>query len=748
MMRKCANGCLSGTSAAMAFMTAVLGCANQDPASDGELSTAEVHQAYSWQGAEYSATADDSGAPVHVAVTVCETTEAATEHTLDCPAHSGYALVGGGARAFWTDGTGALIRESYPVDGYYWRGSSQDYLTEGQHYLRVYAIGLRLDGYPVKHLRQRIEIWSGHGDTFDLAQSFPGQYVLSGGFSVEPDRFMKASKGIGGNGWSVTGTNHLQNLPQGVTLYVMKMPGGILEGFGALEVAQRSGAMETTFSGIDRAMGTPRAGWSVVGLGGETRTFFGSGRLLSGIGMADAREVEVFSKDHGAPSSGTTQAYFTEVRKLPGSHGLCNPGTKLASAMDSCVASICAVDPHCCQTSWDSTCVAQVESLCGRDCSDYACSTPSRDTAWWEVNHKGDCYAYALNTTNFPPLDKDPGVSYWYGHWNTPAMLGFAVIGDGLLPSNATDLCPDNRTKVAAVYDTDGSGFGGYHWLRQDTDTSWSHSYGYDNHDSLGNEIWHPEDAIWTNGYDSVTGYYCTCSDAEQGQGHVDLGRWPEEDPWNPTMPPDGRYNAVVESYPMLIADAGPDLSVALPGSAALDGSVHWQEPHGVAAPEVTISWSKKSGPGTVTFADPNSATTSASFSQAGVYLLRLKAAAPDTAPDVFAYFVASTFDEVEVTVEAASPCAGLCDSPTVFSYTGSYQAGNLGTGTVCRETSSVVHGGNCGNFAGGRKLWVNGVQQTCDYLNWASLPPPRSGGYCVQTSAGDYPWAYFVLWQ
>ena len=38
----------------------------------------------------------------------------------------------------------------------------------------------------------------------------------------------------------------------------------------------------------------------------------------------------------------------------------------------------------------------------------------------------------------------------------------------------------------------------------------------------------------------------------------------------------------------------------------------------------MTITWTKVSGPGTVTFANPNVASTTATFSAAGTYVLKL----------------------------------------------------------------------------------------------------------------------------
>ena len=86
--------------------------------------------------------------------------------------------------------------------------------------------------------------------------------------------------------------------------------------------------------------------------------------------------------------------------------------------------------------------------------------------------------------------------------------------------------------------------------------------------------------------------------------------------------------------------NAGPDQSITFPASASLDGTVTddgLPNPPGVVA----TTWSKVSGPGTVTFADPNAIDTTASFSVAGSYTLRL------TANDS----VLTTTDDIVITV-------------------------------------------------------------------------------------------------
>ncbi|MCB9882755.1 MAG: S8 family serine peptidase [Planctomycetes bacterium] len=71
------------------------------------------------------------------------------------------------------------------------------------------------------------------------------------------------------------------------------------------------------------------------------------------------------------------------------------------------------------------------------------------------------------------------------------------------------------------------------------------------------------------------------------------------------------------------VVDAGPNRTVTLPASASLDGTV---SDDGLPNPPgfVTTTWSVDSGPGTVTFGNASAIDTTASFSAAGTYVLRL----------------------------------------------------------------------------------------------------------------------------
>ena len=89
--------------------------------------------------------------------------------------------------------------------------------------------------------------------------------------------------------------------------------------------------------------------------------------------------------------------------------------------------------------------------------------------------------------------------------------------------------------------------------------------------------------------------------------------------------------------------NAGVDQNITLPNTASLAATT---SDDGLPNPphSVSLTWSKVSGPGTVTFGNPNLASTTAAFSAAGVYVVRL------TASDS----LLSTSDDLQITVASA----------------------------------------------------------------------------------------------
>ena len=72
------------------------------------------------------------------------------------------------------------------------------------------------------------------------------------------------------------------------------------------------------------------------------------------------------------------------------------------------------------------------------------------------------------------------------------------------------------------------------------------------------------------------------------------------------------------------LVDAGPDQTITLPDPVTLTGSV--TDDGLPAGGTLTLAWSAASGPGTVTFSNPDAASTTGTFSTSGEYVVRLTA--------------------------------------------------------------------------------------------------------------------------
>jgi hypothetical protein len=462
----------------------------------------------------------------------------------------GYALVGGGAYAEYS-GAGAFLTASRPwVVGSggdkWWDAASQDLVQPDSHTLTTYAIGLRLYGVNSARLDNMISVSSMAFPPVPGGSSRPagslgiGSMTLGGGAYTETSGAgqLLTRAMANGSAWDVASKDHLVRSPgwvHGATLTLNTT--GIIEGFGALQVRQMKAATSAVQSGVGTSIGQVAPGWSLASLGGEATTSSGLGRMLFRIGTdAAGRTATVQSKDHLSASAGQTTASWIEVRKVPGSHGLCNTGAALLPSMDACVASICAADARCCQTAWDSSCVAKVTSVCGRSCADHTCSIPTYNPGYWnDWDEKGvegkqwlnNCYNYATNTRT--DTTAQPGHAsghYCVGHSGCSGESAAAyATNDGLIPTTLDAGCPDNRALVALA----GSD-GNFHWYRRDWHPEerryrWSSKDGYaeaTDRDAAGAIITDIE-AADRGAYTQFIGYFCTCSSSAEGQGHAEI---------------------------------------------------------------------------------------------------------------------------------------------------------------------------------------------------------------------------------
>lgn len=125
------------------------------------------------------------------------------------------------------------------------------------------------------------------------------------------------------------------------------------------------------------------------------------------------------------------------------------------------------------------------------------------------------------------------------------------------------------------------------------------------------------------------------------------------------------------------VVNAGPDLAVALPNLATIDATV--TDDGRPSPPTLTTSWSKLSGPGTVTFGNANAIDTTAAFSAAGVYTLRL------TASDG----ALSGSDDVIITATSDVIFADGFETGTLAAWSASSNGGSLSVTTAAALAGS-----------------------------------------------------------
>lgn len=504
----------AGLSSACAL--AFLGCSAADDEPEAVVKTVAALDA----STVISTTYDDSASPVHIQIRACKSSTAAATHQVDCRVNAEYAVIGGGALPAPAGANGAkpYLTETRPSDARTWRASSVE-PSALAHDLTVYAIGMRLDGVNTQKLRSAIG-WktatTTSGSVSVTADS--GKVLLSGGALTAPGSGVSGNRMLTANSWSGSAGWNAQSKPQTGTVAgttqvsLLQIDKKIIEGFGALEVMNRSGSSRTTAGGTHTTTLSVGAGWALMGLGAVANTSSGSARRITSISPdATGRNVTVTTGDQSGTSAGSTVPFLTQVRKLPGSHGLCNPGTALTASMDSCVASICSARSQCCSTSWDSTCVSMVTTTCGRSCALDTCVPSVFQPSKWQ-NSDGsaiasNCYYYAQN--KYPDgQGMDPGASLNPDPEDfTASRLAALAAGDGLIPSSFSAACPDNRTKVML---TCNSNIFNYHWYRQDVGGLWSEKFSTTGQAQIkANTGYRPYTDVQNNTYEA---FFCACN--------------------------------------------------------------------------------------------------------------------------------------------------------------------------------------------------------------------------------------------
>lgn len=125
------------------------------------------------------------------------------------------------------------------------------------------------------------------------------------------------------------------------------------------------------------------------------------------------------------------------------------------------------------------------------------------------IRHSHNCFAYAFDHIDIPPLDKcnekicpisfhQPGTKSGFPKWNKvrgkrcPDLISrLRADVPGIVSSTFTERCPDKHSKIALVVAPESD----YHFYRQDSNGYWSHKPGSmpaTNLDASGHPIYDP----------------------------------------------------------------------------------------------------------------------------------------------------------------------------------------------------------------------------------------------------------------
>ncbi|MDP7693686.1 MAG: Ig-like domain-containing protein, partial [Vicinamibacterales bacterium] len=228
----------------------------------------------------------------------------------------------------------------------------------------------------------------------------------------------------------------------------------------------------------------------------------------------------------------------------------------------------------------------------------------------------------------------------------------------------------------------------------------------------LGSAATSPYSFQWTN---VAAGTYALSAVVEDNDQNVATSQ-----PVNVTVSTPPQNQAPVVS-------AGADANVILPATASLNGTV---TDDGLPNPPgaVSLTWSTLSGPGTVSFADASAVDTTASFSIAGSYVLRLTA--DDSALN------ASDDVSVTVAVPGGPPAAPSGLSAQAIS---AISVGLAWTDNANNETGFVIEQREGHPGAAPPDAWVEMPDESAQ-SNHGTLKPAVSTGPTWTTDAdGGY---------
>ena len=278
----------------------------------------------------------DASGEVIVRVYTGPWTPAPNSHnTISVSVDTDFVLVGGGAMiSQWQNPAdlwgqpGALLTASYPDPNLTtWTAKSKDHGTAYPHYLRAYAIGLRLSGISSAQLRSYMVLVqpppSLPGPRPTAVASVPPGYLLVGGGArangnSQRGQLLTASYPYSFHEWIASAKDHHFSDPGTVEAFAIGIQQSI-PGFGVLNATPNNNFTWVKTGYGDASVAAP-TGWVLTSVGGHAQ-YIGAGRLLTDLfpyfHSSNRLGARAISKDHLGPyyTEGNTYAYTISIQK-------------------------------------------------------------------------------------------------------------------------------------------------------------------------------------------------------------------------------------------------------------------------------------------------------------------------------------------------------------------------------------------------------------------------------------------------
>jgi hypothetical protein len=271
------------------------------------------------QGPEYT---DYSGL-IHFQVFSAISTK--TNHPLiTVSVTSNYAMVGGGALVYGYSGNGAFLTESRPLSSTTWQAQSKDHIIADPHYLKVFAIGMRIDNVDPAYLRSKIHIvsnTSAYSENPGTSVSVPANCILVGGGAFDNyvngyGNMLKFSFPIA-NEWNAGGQSYRRSDPCQITAYAIGIEDISYPTVGYLQTTLNQTTVGC-LNGLQYCYAPVNSGFALTCPGGYSSNHL-TGRMLVGLYPQDAFPgSQAMSNDTpGFGDYGSLSSYALGLQKRP-----------------------------------------------------------------------------------------------------------------------------------------------------------------------------------------------------------------------------------------------------------------------------------------------------------------------------------------------------------------------------------------------------------------------------------------------